>query len=177
AWVVVRRRALSRDGRAGAGEPENLLAGAALAHEPHRQQCVDRGRRQQRLHRALEIPHDRVPPRGAAAIRRHRRPSLGAERRAYPHRFETREPAQLRRAPRRHRRSVLTYDSGPAYLPAVAGKSNFTILNLEMSTVASMCMKMAASRKIFSTPKSSITPLPPCSSRQCWATFKISSDA
>src|SRR4029453_7137163 len=66
--------------------------------------------------------------------------------------------------------------SGPAYLPAVAGNIDLTILNFEMSTVASMCRKMAASRKIFSTPKSSITPLPPCNSRQCCATFKISSD-
>src|SRR5262245_35292172 len=46
-----------------------------------------------------------------------------------------------------------------------------------MSTVASICKKIAASRKIFSTPKSSITPLPPCSSRQCCATLRISSEA
>ena len=61
--------------------------------------------------------------------------------------------------------------------PAVSGNIDLTILNFEMSTVASMCRKMAASRNSFSTPKSSITPLPPCSSRACWATFRISSDA
>ena len=40
-----------------------------------------------------------------------------------------------------------------------------------------MCRKIAASRNSFSTPKSSIMPLPPCSSTACWATFRISSDA
>ena len=40
-----------------------------------------------------------------------------------------------------------------------------------------MCRKMAASRSSFSTPKSSIMPLPPCSSTACWATFMISSEA
>jgi hypothetical protein len=51
--------------------------------------------------------------------------------------------------------------SGPAYLPALCGNIDFTILKREMSTVASMWRKIAASRKIFSTPKSSMTPLPP----------------
>ena len=67
--------------------------------------------------------------------------------------------------------------SGPAYFPAVAGNIDLMILNFEMSAVASMCRKIAASRKIFSTPKSSITPLPPCSSTACCATFMISSEA
>ena len=40
-----------------------------------------------------------------------------------------------------------------------------------------MCRKMAASRSSFSTPKSSIMPLPPCSSTACCATFMISSEA
>src|SRR5262249_39777049 len=210
----LRRPAPARDARAALGESKNLLAGAAFAHHPHHQQCLDRGRRQQRLHRALEVPHGGIPPRGAAAVRRHRLPSLGAGRRAHSDCLKTREPAQLRRATRRHRRPVLTRSppspreagthipesggygsplargrqrlsgwlgladhSGPAYVPAVAGNIALTILSFEMSTVASMCRKMAASRKIFSTPKSSITPLPPCSSRQCCATFKISSEA
>src|SRR5262245_33946621 len=33
--------------------------------------------------------------------------------------------------------------SGPAYLPAVAGNIDLTILNFEMSTVASICKKIA----------------------------------
>src|SRR6266436_1193503 len=259
----LRRPALARDAGAALGEPKNLFAGAAFAHQPDHQQCLDRGRRQQRLHRALEVSHGGIPPRGATAVRRHRLPSLGADRWADPDRVETRGPAQLRRAARRHRRAVLIavslaprsgervpsrhkrvharlrramaarrvrgksghhlqawgnsrrdivaphpalaalrppsprfagrgfrctafgaradkparYHSGPAYAPAVAGNIDLTILSFEMSTVASMCRNIVASRKIFSTPKSSITPLPPCNSRQCCATFKISSDA
>jgi hypothetical protein len=38
------------------------------------------------------------------------------------------------------------YHSGPAYFPAVAGNIDLTIFIFEMSTVASMCKKMAASR-------------------------------
>src|SRR5262249_61494389 len=49
------------------------------------------------------------------------------------------------------------HHSGPAYLPAVAGNIDLTILNFEISTVASICKKIAASRSTFSTPKSSIT--------------------
>src|SRR5215467_7415015 len=67
--------------------------------------------------------------------------------------------------------------SGPAYLPALCGNIDLTIFILEISTVASMCRKIAASRNNFSTPKSSIMPLPPCNSTACWATFMISSDA
>ena len=36
--------------------------------------------------------------------------------------------------------------SGPAYFPAVAGNIDLTIFIFEMSTVASMCRKTAASR-------------------------------
>ena len=72
---------------------------------------------------------------------------------------------------------VPAQSSRPAYLPAVCGNSDLMILNLEMSTVASMCRKIAASRNSFSTPKSSMMPLPPCNSMQCVATFMISSDA
>ena len=57
--------------------------------------------------------------------------------------------------------------SGPAYFPAVCGNIAFTIFSRETSTVPSICRKIAASRKSFSTPKSSIIPLPPCSSTQC----------
>src|SRR5262249_30357436 len=71
----------------------------------------------------------------------------------------------------------LAHGSGPAYLPAVCGNIDLTIFMREMSVVASMCRKIAASRNSFSTPKSSIMPLPPCSSTACWATFMISSDA
>src|SRR5262249_57907534 len=46
--------------------------------------------------------------------------------------------------------NVILY-SGPAYLPAVSGNIDLTIFIFEMSAVASMCKKMAASRKIFST--------------------------
>src|SRR5207244_12567675 len=53
------------------------------------------------------------------------------------------------------------YHSGPAYVPAVAGNIDLTILSFEMSTVASMCQKIAASVKISSTPESSLTPLAP----------------
>ena len=54
---------------------------------------------------------------------------------------------------------------------------HLTILNLEMSTVASMWRNTAASRRCFSTPKSSMMPLPPCSSTACWHTLNTSSDA
>jgi hypothetical protein len=39
--------------------------------------------------------------------------------------------------------------SGPAYLPAVCGNSDFTIFIFEMSTVASMCRNIAASRRLL----------------------------
>src|SRR3972149_4591466 len=53
------------------------------------------------------------------------------------------------------------FHSGPAYLPAVCGNMDLMILNFEISTVASMCRNMTASRSAFSTPKSSMVPLPP----------------
>jgi hypothetical protein len=37
----------------------------------------------------------------------------------------------------------------PAYFPAVCGNIDFTIFSREMSVVASMCRKIAASRKSF----------------------------
>ena len=44
------------------------------------------------------------------------------------------------------------------------GNIDLTILKREMSAVASMCRKMAASRNSFSMRNSSMQPLPPCSS-------------
>ena len=94
----LRRPAAAGDAGAAARQPAHVFAGAALAHQPHRRQRHDRGRRGPRRHRALEIPDDRISPRAAAAVRRHGVAPAGAARRRHPHRLEARRSGELRRA-------------------------------------------------------------------------------
>ena len=58
-------------------------------------------------HGSLEIPDDRIPPRAAAAVRRHSLAPAGADRRRHPNRLETGRSGQLRRAAGWHHAAVL----------------------------------------------------------------------
>src|SRR5262249_166016 len=140
----------ARSGLAGehAHEQEHEQERRAEAHGDEARQ--DAGEHQQRAEQNAEA--DRVE---------------GAHRDSFPAPQCTASPAM----------TIARYASGPAYLPAVCGNIALTILNFETSTVPSMCGKIAASRRSFSTPKSSIMPLPPCSSTAWWATFRISCEA
>ncbi len=61
-------RRLLGDPHPQAREPADVLAGAALAHEPHGRQPHHRGRRGPGHYGPLQVYHDRIPARAAAPV-------------------------------------------------------------------------------------------------------------
>src|SRR5262249_59805280 len=95
--------------------------------------CPARGLRD----RAHRIPAD---AKSVGWVERQRNPSTVKRAAALTMGFASLNPSYNSRPEHQ------TVYSGPAYFPAVSGNIDLTILNREMSTVASMCRNTTASR-------------------------------